>query len=83
MTKPRAYGHHQDRFALTTRIYPSREDSTKFGVYVAEGASVHAFGAKAWVGLSNVWPGRPLNSSSDLIFDTAAETNNYTWWTGN
>ncbi|KAF2501800.1 Arabinanase/levansucrase/invertase [Lophium mytilinum] len=71
------------RFALTTRIYPSREDSTNFGVYVDEGASVHVAEVAAWVGLRNVWRDRPLNSSSELVFDTAAETNNYTWWAGN
>jgi beta-fructofuranosidase len=30
----------------------------------------------------NVWPDRPLNSSSELIYDTPEETNNYIWWPG-
>ncbi|KAF2738020.1 Arabinanase/levansucrase/invertase [Polyplosphaeria fusca] len=72
-----------DRFALTTRVYPSRNDSTGFGVYVADGASVEVSSMEVWTDLFNVFPDRPLNSSSELVFDTAEQTNNYTWWTGN
>ena len=72
-----------DRFALTGRIYPSREDSNGFALYNAPGASVQYENIEIWDGLLNVWPDRPLNSSSKLVFDTAAETNNYTWWDGN
>ncbi|KAJ8612776.1 hypothetical protein MRB53_037247 [Persea americana] len=72
-----------DRFALTTRIYPSMECSTGYGQYVAPGSSASFSSFEAWVGLANVWPERPLNSSSELVFDTAAQTNNYTWWAGN
>ncbi|KAK3075591.1 hypothetical protein LTR53_000929 [Teratosphaeriaceae sp. CCFEE 6253] len=72
-----------ERFALTTRVYPSMECSTGFGVYVAEGASAVVGGVEAWLGTANVWPGRPADSSSPLLWDTAAETNNYTWWGGN
>ncbi|KAF2177417.1 glycoside hydrolase family 32 protein [Zopfia rhizophila CBS 207.26] len=72
-----------ERFALTTRIYPGRNDSTSFGVYVAEGASVDVSNLTTWIGTANVFPERPLNSSSRLIFDTAEQTNNYTWWAGN
>lgn len=74
-----------DRFWLTTRIYPARTDSTGFGVYIGEGeseASVEVKECTAWVGTANVWPERPVNSSSQLVFDSAAETGNYTWWTG-
>ncbi|KAK5129761.1 hypothetical protein LTR08_002827 [Meristemomyces frigidus] len=72
-----------ERFALTTRIYPSMECSTGFGVFVGEGA-VASFGrVEAWMGTANVWPERPLNSSAPLVWDSAAETNNYTWWSGN
>lgn len=51
-----------DRFALTSRIYPSREDSTGILFFKEDGVE---------------------NSSSMLVFDTPAETGNYTWWTGN
>ncbi|KAF2459601.1 glycosyl hydrolase-like proteins family 32 superfamily [Lineolata rhizophorae] len=73
-----------DRFALTTRIYPSREDSGGFGVFVdGEGASAEVSTVKAWLGTADVWPERPADSSSELVWDSAEETGNYTWWTGN
>jgi beta-fructofuranosidase len=73
-----------DRFAMTSRIYPSRMDSKGVGLYAALGVKVTYSGAvQMWNGLANVWPRRPLNSSSLLVYDTAAETNNYTWWSGN
>lgn len=72
-----------DRFALTGRIYPSRDDSHGFALYSAPGAHVQYSDIEIWDGLLNVWPQRPLNSSSLLIYDTPAETNNYTWWEGN
>jgi beta-fructofuranosidase len=72
-----------DRFWLTTRIYPSRLDSTGFGVYVADGASVEVSDLEVWTGLAHIFPERPVNSSSQLVFDTPEQTNNYTWWTGN
>jgi beta-fructofuranosidase len=72
-----------DRFALTGRIYPSREDSNGFALYNAPGVSVQYEDIEIWDGLLNVWPDRPMNSSSELVFDTPAETNNYTWWEGN
>ncbi|OQO01646.1 hypothetical protein B0A48_12682 [Cryoendolithus antarcticus] len=72
-----------ERFALSTRIYPSKLCSTGFGVYVGAGSSATFSNFEAWVGLANVWPERPANSSSPLVWDTAAATNNYTWWSGN
>lgn len=72
-----------DRFALTGRIYPSREDSHGFALYSAPSAHVQYEDIEVWDGLLNVWPDRPMNSSSLLIYDTPAETNNYTWWEGN
>lgn len=71
-----------DRFALTSRIYPSREDSTSIALFSADGVDVTYGDIEIWDGLLNVWPDRPLNSSSLLVFDTPAETNNYTWWPG-
>lgn len=72
-----------DRFALTTRIYPSLESSTGFGVYVGDGASATFDSVNVWANLANVFPDRPLNSSSPLLLDTVAETNNGSWWAGN
>lgn len=72
-----------DRFALTTRIYPSMECSTGYGVYVADGTKATFESIDVWENLLHVWTDRPANSSSPLVFDTAAETNNYTWWSGN
>lgn len=68
------------RFALTTRIYPSMESSTGVAAYVARGASATFESIDLWTDLYNVWPSRPLNSSSQLVFDTANQTNNYVWW---
>jgi beta-fructofuranosidase len=72
-----------DRFALTTRIYPSREDSNGISLFSAPGVDVNYSRIEVWDGLLNAWPDRPVNSSSLLVFDTPAETGNYTWWTGN
>lgn len=72
-----------ERFALTTRIYPSMECSTGYGVYVEKGSKATFGSVQSWENLLHVWTDRPLNSSSPLVWDTAAETNNYTWWAGN
>ncbi|KAK5160813.1 hypothetical protein LTR04_004547 [Oleoguttula sp. CCFEE 6159] len=72
-----------ERFALTTRIYPSRTDSTGVGLYLGSGASAEVQSVEMWSDLTNAWPGRPANSSSPLVLDTAAQTNNGTWWPGN
>jgi len=72
-----------DRFALSTRIYPSMEESTGFGVFLGDGASAQITNVTAWTGLKNAFPERPQNSSSALVFDTPGETNNYVWWPGN
>ncbi|KAH8727231.1 glycosyl hydrolase-like proteins family 32 superfamily [Phaeosphaeriaceae sp. PMI808] len=72
-----------DRFWLTTRIYPARLDSTGFGVWVGKNSSVKASGMTTWnLDKANAWPSRPRNSSSELIYDTPAQTNNYKWWPG-
>ncbi|KAK3070163.1 hypothetical protein LTS18_000121 [Coniosporium uncinatum] len=71
------------RFALTTRIYPAREDSTGFGLWIGEGSSATVGGVEAWVGTANVFPERPVDSSSALVYDTPEETNDYVWWPGN
>ncbi|CAO2656179.1 Nn.00g049820.m01.CDS01 [Neocucurbitaria sp. VM-36] len=72
-----------DRFWLTTRIYPARIDSTGFGIWVGDNSSVQVTNMAMWDISTNVFPDRPANSSSELVFDTPEETNNYVWWTGN
>lgn len=72
-----------DRFALSTRIYPSMECSNGYGVYVEDGAEATFSGVNAWEGLKNVWPERPADSSSMLVWDSPEETDDYVWWSGN
>ncbi|KAF2717250.1 glycoside hydrolase family 32 protein [Polychaeton citri CBS 116435] len=75
--------HVNGRFTASTRIYPSQEASKGYGLYVAPGTQATFSNVKAYVGLTNAWPSRPANSSSELVFDTPEETNNYIWWPGN
>ena len=72
-----------ERFALSTRVYPSQTCATGYGVYAGEGGSAVVEKLEAWVGLKGVWPDRPEDSSSELVWDTVEQTNNYTWWSGN
>ncbi|KAL1583286.1 hypothetical protein WHR41_07866 [Cladosporium halotolerans] len=72
-----------ERFALSTRVYPSQTCSTGYGVFVGEEGEARVKSFEAWVGLKNVWPERPEDSSSELVWDSVEETNNYTWWSGN
>lgn len=72
-----------DRFALTTRIYPSREDSRGIALFAGAGVAVEYSHVEVWDGLLNVWPNRPQNSSSQLVFDTPDATGDYHWWAGN
>ena len=46
-----------DRFALTTRIYPASEKSVNYGMYLGQGASAQFSDMQAWIGLKNVFPG--------------------------
>ena len=72
-----------DRFALATRIYPARDDSTGISFYVGEGSGNVTFqNVTMWTHLKNAWPDRPANSSIELDYDTVAETGNYTYWVG-
>lgn len=72
-----------DRFALTTRIYPSREDSSGIALFAASRVDARYSHVEVWDNLLNVWPHRPQNSSSQLVFDTPEATGDYNWWTGN
>lgn len=71
-----------NRFWLTTRIYPARTDSTNFGIWVQSNSTVHVSDVQMWDITTNVFPDRPVNSSSELVFDSPEETNNYAWWLG-
>lgn len=68
---------------MTGRIYPSLESSVGLGIFSDDGARVHYDSIEYYDGLSNVFPDRPLNSSSLLVLDTPEETGNYTWWPRN
>ncbi|RPA89621.1 Arabinanase/levansucrase/invertase [Choiromyces venosus 120613-1] len=52
------------RFALTTRIYPVRDDALGVGIYVAEGAEAEVVDLKVWSGIGSVWPKRPVDTSN-------------------
>ncbi|KAM3417747.1 hypothetical protein BST61_g5978 [Cercospora zeina] len=72
-----------ERFALSARIYLSKTCSTGWGVFVGEDSEAEFGKVEAWDGTKNIWPQRPANSSSELVIDTPAETNNGAWWIGN
>ncbi|KAF2154379.1 glycoside hydrolase family 32 protein [Myriangium duriaei CBS 260.36] len=57
-------------------------DRFGIGLFVGDGARVHLRDTHVWANLRNVWPERPLNSSSYLVYDSPEDTNNYTWWSG-
>ncbi|KAH9427841.1 hypothetical protein MCOR02_011340 [Pyricularia oryzae] len=80
-----------DRFALTSRIYPVRTDSTALSFFTGAFGSDKKTDAtettvwkdvKLWMGLAKAWTERPDDSSSPLHWDSAEQTNNYTWWNG-
>jgi beta-fructofuranosidase len=56
-----------NRFALTNRIYPSRPDALGAGLIASGGAVFER--VDYWPMEKNVWPERPLNASSTLLFD--------------
>ncbi|KAK1967680.1 Arabinanase/levansucrase/invertase [Colletotrichum sublineola] len=76
-----------ERFTLTARIYPSRNDSTGLSFFAgdvvapADGKATWK-DVKAWVGLGKAWPERPEDTSAPLVWDTPEETGNYEWWEG-
>ncbi|KAF8757669.1 Glycosyl hydrolases family 32 [Rhizoctonia solani] len=45
-----------DVFAMTTRIYPWRDDSNGLGYYTSGSSSVKYSNVKVWEGLTNAWP---------------------------
>jgi len=72
-----------ERFWLTSRIFPGRQDSVNVGIYAAPGVVTRYASIEGVGWLCNAWPSRPMNSSSLLVQDTAAASGNYTWWDGN
>ncbi|KAA8898955.1 sucrose-6-phosphate hydrolase [Sphaerosporella brunnea] len=71
-----------DRFALTTRVYPSKQDATKMALYVEDGAEAKFEDVTVYANFKNVFPGRPKNSSSPLVWDSPEVSGNGTYWAG-
>ncbi|CCX33524.1 sucrose-6-phosphate hydrolase [Pyronema domesticum] len=65
------------RFALTSRAYPSKEDSK--GISVFGDAEIEG---KIWTGIKSIFPGRPADSSSKLVWDSPEVSGNGTYWPG-
>lgn len=70
-----------ERVGITSRVYPARTDSDGVGMWGGGGAVFRK--VTVWAGLGNAWMGRPENSSTELVFDSAVESGDYTWWPGN
>ena len=62
-----------DRFALTSRIYPTRADAVGIGLFATQGQTTFE-DVQLWTDMQNVFPDRLLNSSSPLHFDPYYET---------
>jgi len=96
-----------NRFSLTTRIYPSRDDSSGISFFAgrqefgsgddgdekgcgswkrdrsgSRGSVAVWSDVKVYKGLARAWMDRPDDTSVPLLWDSAEETNNYTWWAG-
>lgn len=63
-----------ERYALSGRTYPSLANSTGIAFDVDEAYPVNISNINAWQSMINVWPGRPENASSPLVFDPYYET---------
>lgn len=62
-----------DRFAMTSRIYPSRADALGAALVSHDGSNI-VRSVKFWEMELNVWPERSLNASSPLVQDAYYET---------
>lgn len=62
-----------DRFALTTRIYPSRADALGISLF-SNGGPTQFENVTVYDDMVDVWPDRPMNSSSPLHYDPYYET---------
>ncbi|KAG9088980.1 hypothetical protein FS749_001711 [Ceratobasidium sp. UAMH 11750] len=58
-----------DVFALTTRVYPWRDDSLGLGYYTSGRGTAKFSNVKVYEGLTNAWPSRPANTSNELVWD--------------
>lgn len=60
-----------DRFALTTRIYPSMKCSTGYGIYTATGHDAAFKSVQSWENLLHVWTDSELQTSncSEFSYD--------------
>lgn len=62
-----------DRFAMSSRTYPSRADATYIG-FEGQGDGIVVTNITLWDQMRNIWPERPANASSPLVFDGYCET---------
>jgi beta-fructofuranosidase len=63
-----------DRFALTSRVYPTRAGARNIAITAGE-SEVCFDGLRVWTHMKdNIFPGRPANSSSPLHWDPWYET---------
>lgn len=62
-----------DRFALTTRAYPSRADALGLSLF-STGGPTHFENVTVYTDMLDIWPDRPRNSSSPLHYDPYYET---------
>ncbi|KAK5020726.1 hypothetical protein BJ546DRAFT_1079123 [Cryomyces antarcticus] len=72
-----------DRFALTSRIYPTRADALSIALFSSPDPAADPAAAQSlaqfrnvsvWTDMLDVWPQRPPNSSSPLHYDPYYET---------
>lgn len=56
-----------NRFAMTNKIYPSRADALGAALVSSGGATFSS--VNFWELETNVWPDRPLNASTTLLYD--------------
>lgn len=62
-----------DRFAMSSRTYPSLVNST-FVAFEGVGDGIVVQNITLWDTMYPVWPERPLNASSPLVFDPYCDT---------
>lgn len=63
-----------ERFALSARTYPSRADATYLGFEGTGMGDMQVLNITYFDNMLQVWPERPLNASSPLVFDGYCQT---------
>lgn len=63
-----------NRFAFTGRVYPTRADALGIALFSENTSTAQFDDIIVWTDMLNVWPQRPLNSSSPLHYDPYYET---------